>query len=139
MDQELIKERLKMLIEYIHDLEGVQDLTFAEFQSNKMLRRYVERTLHLAIEACLDLGNHIISELGLREPLRNRDIFIVLVESGYLEQDRQEYYVKMAGFRNLIVHDYSKIEPEVVYGVLQKRLSDLRYFAAQVKKHFLSP
>ena len=135
---EVLKLKLKNLAEYIQDLEEVKDVPVEVIKEDKKLRRYVERTLQLSVESCLDIGNHIISDLGLREPANNRDVFIVLVENGYLEKHKQETFEKMAGFRNIIIHDYAKIEPEIVFSVLQKGLVDLRYFAAAVKKHFLA-
>ncbi len=51
VDRALVLERLKLLEGYISDLEAVQAISFAEFEENKVMRRFVERTLHLAIEA----------------------------------------------------------------------------------------
>ena len=39
----------------------------------------------------------------------------------------------MAGFRNLIVHDYAKIDDAIVYGILMKRLGDFDAFADAVR------
>lgn len=61
VDEGVIRARLKLLAEYISDLEEVQECSFAEYMENKVLRRFVERTLQLAIEACLDIGSHIMS------------------------------------------------------------------------------
>jgi hypothetical protein len=47
-----IRERLKCLGEYVGDLQGLQDVNSARYASDKLLRRAVERTLQLAIEAC---------------------------------------------------------------------------------------
>lgn len=38
----------------------------------------------------------------------------------------------MAGFRNILVHEYSKVNPEIVFGILKKRLPDLRFFAERI-------
>ncbi len=137
VNREVIQSKLTSLSEYIKDLEEVQGVSLAEFRANKMLRRYVERTLQLAIEVCLDTGNHIISDLMLREPLSNRDVFIILVENGYLGTEKQESFIKMAGFRNLVIHDYARIEPEIVFSVLRNNLSDLKYFTSKIRGRFL--
>ena len=43
---------------------------------------------------------------------------------------------KMAQFRNVLVHDYTKIEPEIVYSILQKHLVDILDYAQMIKEHF---
>jgi hypothetical protein len=74
VDQELLTEKTKLLAEYIGDLEEKTNVRLNELKENKILRRYIERTLHLAVEACLDIGNHLIADLELREPQDYKDI-----------------------------------------------------------------
>lgn len=38
----------------------------------------------------------------------------------------------MAGFRNVLVHDYATLDDDVVFGVLQTRLPDLRAFGTSI-------
>lgn len=132
IDPQAVQQRLKLLAEYVGDLEAVQDTTWEEFLADKKLRRYVERTIQLAIECCLDIGHHVISAEGLREPSDNRDVFRVLAEAGYIPAPLLPAFERMAGFRNLLVHEYARIDPAVVHGVLKKRVSDLKQFAALI-------
>jgi len=132
VDEGLIRARLKLLAEYISDLEGVQESDFAEFMENKVLRRFVERTLQLAIEACLDIGSHIISSHGYREPQYGRHVMDILAENGWIDQDLRESLVGMVGFRNILVHDYATIDPAIVFGVLKSRLPEIRSFGMSV-------
>lgn len=43
----------------------------------------------------------------------------------------------MAQFRNVIVHDYARVEPEILYAVLQKNIEDLRLFARAIRDNLL--
>ena len=137
VEPEVIREKLKYLAEYIDDLEQDQAISLNEFLSNKKIRRYIERTLHLSIECCLDMGSHIISSEKLREPESNKDIFHVLAENGYIPQKELGELSKMAQFRNLIVHNYTKINPEIVYIILKRNVTDLRKFAQYMYERFL--
>ncbi|MGE5553391.1 MAG: type VII toxin-antitoxin system HepT family RNase toxin [Betaproteobacteria bacterium] len=128
---------LKAMEEYLHDLRQVQGMTWEEFAGNKMVRRYVERTLQLAIEGCLDLGSHIISDERMREPGDNKDIFVVLAENGVVPEAKLTELKKMAQFRNLIVHVYARIDPALVYHALHNRLGDLEDFALAIKSRYL--
>lgn len=123
---------MKLLAEYISDLRNVQDVSWTEFAENKVIRRFVERTLHLAAECCIDVGSHIIADEDLREPRDNRDVFAVLGESGVISAELATNLERMAGFRNVIVHDYARIEAEIVYQVLRRNLGDLEAFLTAV-------
>jgi len=137
VDKEILKSRLTLLAEYISDLEEAREITLGEFLNDKVKRRFVERTLQLAIEACLDIGSHLISDLQLREPEKNRDIFIILVENGILAEQARESFAAMAGFRNIIVHDYARLDPEIVYRSLRQGIPDLKYFVRTISEKYL--
>lgn len=128
----ILHERLKLLNEYIGDLRGLQDVNFETYEENKFIRRAAERTLHLAVEACLDIGQRIIAQTGFRTPEDNKDVFIILSEQGLLPADLLPNLIAMAKFRNLIVHDYARIDNSVVFGILKRRLGDFDAFARAI-------
>jgi uncharacterized protein YutE (UPF0331/DUF86 family) len=123
---------LKLLAEYTADLQELQSVSFKEYQENKLIRKAVERTLHTAIEACLDIGHHIISEEGFRSPEDNKGVFIVLGEEGVVPQKLVPRLVDMAKFRNLLVHEYARIDNAAVYSILKRRLGDFDEFARAI-------
>jgi len=138
VEREVIVRRLTLLEEYCRDLHGAREsMEFNEFKTDKVMRRYVERTFQLAIEACLDLANHIISYEGYREPKDNKDIITVLHEKSLLNDEQAVNLKKMAQFRNVLVHDYTRIEPEIVFSILQKHLADILDYAQMIKEQFL--
>lgn len=128
IEQDLLKRRLNLLIDYIKDLRERKEVTLEKYQQDKSLQRIIERTLHIAIECCLDLGNHIISSEAYRQPNDNRDIFMVLYESKIVPKDLLPRLQDMASFRNLLVHDYAEIDPKQVYENWQNGLEDLEMF-----------
>ncbi len=132
VDEKLIKNKVAQLAEYYTDLQETQDVKLDIFKADKKIRRYVERTLHLCIECCLDIGNHIIADNGWREPLDNKDIFAVLAENNVLSMEILSNLQKMAQFRNVLVHDYAKIDPEIVFVILKKDLSDIQKFIQDI-------
>ncbi|MTV50537.1 DUF86 domain-containing protein [Heliobacillus mobilis] len=140
VDQRLMSQKISLLVEYLQDLKEVRDdeaLSLPVFQADKKLKRYVERTLHLAIECCLDIGSHIIADERFREPMSNKDIFVVLAEEGVINRESLSSLQGMAKFRNILVHDYAKIDSEIIYGVLKKNLSDIENYVEQLVKKYL--
>lgn len=97
VDEAVVERLLVQLEEYFRDLEEARSqYSLADFKKNKITSRYTERTLQVAIEACLALASHIISYEGFREPLDNKDCFQVLLESGIIPADLNERLKKIS-------------------------------------------
>ena len=131
---DIIASRLKLLAEYVDEVQDYREraTSFRVYLNNKMLRRAVERALQVAAEVCLDIGRRLIALEGFRYPESNRDVFQVLGEEGVVPQELLFALLDLARFRNLIVHDYAKIDDAKVYGILKKRLSDLDEYARAI-------
>jgi len=138
VDKSVLENILTNLEEYLGDLEEIKsEKKLEDYQKDKIIRRYTERTLQMSIEACLDIANHLISYSGFREPLDNKDCFQVLQDNGIIPEDVTENLKKMAQFRNVVVHDYLKVNPEIVYAILHKNLPDITAFAQIIEEKFL--
>lgn len=135
IEQAVVERLLLNLEEYLRDLDSVKiNYSAEDFRDNKIIRRYTERTLQIAIEASLDLASHIISCHGFREPQDNKDCFQVLLENKLLSADLTESLKRMAQFRNVVVHDYIRIKPEIVYSIVHDNIADIVSFAQIVEK-----
>jgi len=132
LNHEVIESKLRFLREYLTDLKEYESISLTDYQTNKKDQRFVERTLHLACECCLDITAHIISRKGFREPKDNKDFFGVLFENNIISVPVREAMVKMAKFRNIVVHDYARIEPGIIIGILKKDIGDFKQFAREV-------
>jgi uncharacterized protein YutE (UPF0331/DUF86 family) len=132
VNRQLIDNKLVQLAGYIADLVESQDMGQKEYLADKKTQRYVERTLHLAIECCLDIGNHLIADQNWREPINNKDVFTVLEENGVITSALLPNLSKMAKFRNILVHDYAKIEPDIIYSILKNNVADFQKFIKEI-------
>jgi len=132
---DVVAGRLKLLAEYTDELceYQTQASSFQIYRDNKMLRRAVERTLQVSVEICLDIGRRLIALEGFRYPEDNQDVFQVLREEKVVPADLLPTLREMARFRNLIVHDYARIDDARVYGILKKRLGDFDAFAEAIR------
>ncbi len=133
----LIAERLTLLRNNVDYLKTERDNVHSlqAYAQNTRLKKAVERALHVAVEACLDIAWHLIAKEGFRYPQDHQDTFRVLAEEQIIAQDLLPPLLDMARFRNLIVHDYAKIDDTRVYGILVKRLGDFDAFAAAMRAY----
>jgi uncharacterized protein YutE (UPF0331/DUF86 family) len=132
VDQIILERILSDIKGNVKELYQAQDITWQVYQTDIRAKRFVERTLHILIEACIDAANHIISDKGWREPTSYRDTFTVLAENGILTPKDLPSFENMASFRNLIVHYYERVDDAVVYSVFKNNLSDFELFVERV-------
>jgi uncharacterized protein YutE (UPF0331/DUF86 family) len=99
VDRILIEKILGDIRTNVRDLEKAKDITWEVYRSDVRTRRFVERTLHLMIEACIDVAQHIISDEGFREPSTYRDAFVVLAEEKIIPAD-QLPRLEQSGYSN---------------------------------------
>lgn len=124
----ILISKINSLKEYINYLRSINKYSLDEYIKNPMIYASFERFLHLSIECALDIGNHIISDLSYRKPESNRDIFEVLHENKLIPLELKENLIKMAGFRNILVHGYIKLDREIVYNIIKNNLGDIEKF-----------
>ncbi len=120
------------LDEYLKCLREIQKVNRKAFLADYHYYGLAERYFQLAIEVVLDIGKLMIIYQNLRRPEDNQDIFTVLTDEKILSSKLTEKFSGIAGFRNILVHDYEKINREIVYEKLQKSLKDFQDFKKAV-------
>lgn len=126
-----MKTKLGKLETYLQGLEEKRGVSLASYRGDRDLQDIVERRFEKAIQACLDVASHLVAALPTREPSSYRDLFQVLAEEGVLDGDLADTMGEMAGFRNVLAHDYAEIDHERVHAHLEA-LEPLRRFARTV-------
>ena len=126
--REVVLSRIDKLKEYLKYLSYVKNYTKEQYLNDPMIYASTERFLHLAIECVIDIGNHVISDMRYRKPESNKDIFRVLFENNVIEENLKENLSNMAGFRNILVHDYLKLDRAIVYDIVLYNLKDIERF-----------
>ena len=136
VDHDLLRRKLSELAEYVTQVSDYRDLTVERYRADWRTQRIVERTLQMAIEACLDIASHVVADRSLHAPATYAETFEVLVQAGLMSPGLGDAMVKMTGFRNVIVHEYAAIDAEIVIRVLRDRLEDFRQFEAEALRWF---
>ncbi len=132
-DRNTVQERLKKLEEQVILLREVQRVSKEKFLADPREHVYALHLLQTAIQAMIDIGTHLVSGLNLGRVETYRDIARLLVEGGIIPEQFRPKFESMIGLRNLIIHEYLKIELERIYAILQDNLEDLVEFAQHVE------
>lgn len=128
VDEDLLLRKLADIEQYLGQMAEYREVSVEEYQGDWKIQRIVERTLHLAIESSLDVASHVVADRGLRVPATYADTFVTLCEAGLLAEDLRDAMVRMTGFRNVIVHEYTRVDPAIVIRILRHGLNDLERF-----------
>ena len=138
VDDALLLRKLSELDDYRRQVKEFASLTVEQYARDWKIQRIIERTLQMMIETCVDVAGHIVSDEGFRIPKSYADTFTVLHENGILDDRLYLSLKKMAQFRNIVVHQYDKIDSTIVVGILQKNIKDFAAYRDAIIAHIKS-
>jgi len=130
----VIENKISSVKKYLKLLERYKKYSKDEIVKNIDLRGAVERYLYLATQATIDLAEAVISFKEFRKPTTMTENFYILEEEGVIGRELAQNLVNMVGFRNIIAHDYEKIDYDIMYDVLINRLKDIEEFLRAIEK-----
>jgi uncharacterized protein YutE (UPF0331/DUF86 family) len=128
VDRDLILRKIADVEQYLQQLAAYRQIDADAYRSDWKTQRIVERTLHLTIEACMDVADHIVADRRLRVPETGAATFEILAEAGVVAADLGASLARMVGFRNILVHDYARLDAAIVLRVLRTDLADVERF-----------
>lgn len=133
VDSELLQRKLLELETFLAQVSEYRALTLEQYRADWKIQRIVERTLHMAIETCIDVAGHALADRGLGAPTTYAESFTLLGQHGLLPRELAESLARMTGFRNILVHEYTAVDANVVLRILRKDLGDLEHFHAAAR------
>lgn len=116
---------MRVAVRQLSDLSGLEEKNFLDDSHKIASAKY---NFIIAIEAAIDMGNHIISQNGFRAPEDYADTFSVLGEYGVVSDEFAKELRKMARFRNRLVHIYWEVDDKQVYNIIRANLGDFKTF-----------
>lgn len=135
VDRDTLLDILETLEEYLRELKGYGALGREQILGNRQVQSAVRYALQTAIQCVLDAGLHVLVDSGLARPRDNREIIQALGEKGVLPAEFARRIEGMAGFRNILVHRYFKVDSELVFEHLRDRLGDFEAFLRHLRDH----
>lgn len=135
MDREVIEEKIESLRRCIRRIEAKRVSTVEELEQDWDLQDILSVNLTRAVQICVDITAHILSESETRPPDTMAEGFDRLREMGLLSAELARHLKGAVGFRNIAIHAYRSIDWRIVHSITHERLDDFRRFARVVVSH----
>jgi uncharacterized protein YutE (UPF0331/DUF86 family) len=136
-DQELLEKKLAFIETCLRELESLANPSAIETDIKE--RRFIEHTLQICVQAAQDVASHIVSDEKLGEPATNLELFTLLARAGWLDERLARAMRAAVGFRNVVVHGYTAVDPVILRDVVENHLSDIVGFIAAVRARLSRP
>jgi uncharacterized protein YutE (UPF0331/DUF86 family) len=128
VDRDLLLTKVGAVRKHLDRAQRKCDTDLPSFLNDLDRQESVLFNIQLAIQSCIDIAAHIVSEEGLGVPGSTSEMFYLLQDNNYLGPQLTEKMVKAVGFRNLIVHAYTKLDLVQAYEIARKDIMDLNEF-----------
>lgn len=132
MDQVILAQKLESLRRCIQRVEEKTPTSVHQLVQDPDIQDILVLNLTRAIQLCVDIGSHVISESDESAPTTMGEVFSTLRMLGAITPPTCESMQKAVGFRNVAVHNYDVINWEIVFAICQKSLVDFRRFAQEI-------
>ncbi|MBT4519582.1 MAG: DUF86 domain-containing protein [Halieaceae bacterium] len=132
MDQVILAQKLESLRRCIQRVEEKTPLDVEVLIRDPDIQDILVLNLTRAVQLCVDIGSHIISESDEAVPTTMGDVFSSLMALGAIQSATSEALKKAVGFRNVAVHNYDVINWEIVFAICEKSVDDFRGFAKEI-------
>lgn len=135
IDIERIQKRFREIEARLKYLRESAKESKTRFLTDHRLAASTERDLEIAIQACLDVADHLIAKLGLELPKKDRkETFSILASHKIIPDALVSNLTSMAGQRNILVHEYLEVERDRIYQTINENLIDIVKFVQAIQK-----
>ncbi|MEI8141199.1 MAG: DUF86 domain-containing protein [bacterium] len=134
MDKDVLMNKLESLRRCVQRVQDKAPVSSDLLKGDYDLQDIIVLNLERAVQTCVDIGLHIISDLEIPVPDTMAETFKSLNRAGYLDDLATERMTKAVGFRNTAVHAYQEMDWEIVYRIITEHLDDFRDFSRQIIK-----
>ena len=135
VDLKVVRERLAHVERSLEDANSLPADTLEVFLADRRNALAAESSLRRGLEALFDTARHLLAKGHGKASLEYRQVARLAVEHGLVPPgELGERLLRMAGFRNRLVHHYDEVTPEELHRVVTRHLGDLEAVAEELER-----
>lgn len=132
MDRALIERKLELLRGHVARVRSRRPADAAQLAADADLQDVIVLNLSRAVQACVDIGAHLLVDTRQAAPSTMGDTFTRMAATGLIDADLAQRLRRAVGFRTLAVHAYDTIDWALVHTLAGEPLRDFDAFARAV-------
>ena len=136
VDNDILFAKISSVKKHLNRVKKQAGITLSEFVNNADAQDIILFNLQLAIQNCIDIAAHIVSEEVMKVAGSTSEMFYYLEENAVIKQQLTEKMIKAVGLRNLIVHEYGNLDMKIIYEASRHDIKDLNDFLKAVVNAF---
>lgn len=136
--QKLVENKINLIQTELSRLEEFKDYSFQQIVSDYIKQATVERLLERIIIRALDINQHLIAQLSTKKteaPRDYKETFLELADLGVYPKEFAKRISKSVGTRNILVHDYDKVDYSQIYDSIDDCLEDYHKYCDYILKY----
>ena len=136
VNKDVFWKKAESLEKHLSLIRSRNRISLEEFLSDDIQQDALLFQLQLAIQTCIDVAAHIVSDEGLGAPGSSSEIFYLLMDADIIDMRMAERMIGAVGFRNLIAHEYGRLDMKIAYKAVTEDFLDLGRFIYAIARHF---
>ena len=130
-----INDKISEISQFLEELASLIPSSLEEYKSSIEKKAACERYVEKIVEAMTDLAFLVIKDKKLRIPEDDIDSFNILFENNIINSYLAARLKNAKGMRNIISHQYGKIDDEIVFESITEELNnDVKEFIEKIKE-----
>lgn len=131
-----IKDKIEEIEKYLSELNEIIPQNAKNYTNSILEKAACERYIEKIIEAIIDLAFILIKEKKFEIPKDDIHSFDILSNNKVISESLHNRLKKVKGMRNIIIHQYEKIDDDLVYNVIKNNLfNDVDEYLNSIKKY----
>lgn len=128
VDPSLLARKAEQLERALSRVQARIPRAVAELASDLDAQDIVFRNYQIAIQNCVDMASHVVVESGWPPAATMGGTFETLAEHGVLPPPFARRLRKLVALRNILVHDYARVDMALAWTLVRASLTALPRF-----------
>ncbi|NUO80020.1 DUF86 domain-containing protein [candidate division KSB1 bacterium] len=125
-----LQKKIAAIQDCVSTLEGLRENCVERIKQDKLYRGAVFYYLYTMADSCVTLAQMLVKHKNLRKPQSYSEAIDILGEAGILPDAFAYEFARIAGFRNFLAHDYTKMNYDELCQIMFKKLDEVKAYLA---------
>jgi uncharacterized protein YutE (UPF0331/DUF86 family) len=137
IDRVVLTRRVEEIDRHLAKIDPYTAQGLEAFLADPIAQDVVEYNLFQIVNHLIDIVQHIVVDEDFGFPQSAYEAGQILLEKGVFNQGDLAVYQKMIGFRNVVGHDYLRLDKKIVHSILTEGRKDIKRLAGKIVQRFL--